>query len=206
MLTEKQLKILEIFSDNIFKEYTFKDLKQRSKEKSNSFLENAIKKFREENLISEKKIGTSKLLTLNLENEKVFNYLSLIFDKKLDKNTQDTIKLVKSEIDKYTHLYSLVIFGSYADKTQTKKSDIDIAIIIQDKKQENNIKIAINTAKNRSLLDIDTQIITEDEFMQMLLADYENLGKQIARKNLPVHNINIFYKIIRKGMKHGFAY
>jgi len=206
MLTEKQLKILEIFSDNVFGEYTFKDLKQRSKEKSNSFLENAIKKFREENLISEKKIGTSKLLTLNLENEKVFTYLSLIFEKKLDKSTQDTIKQIKSEIDKYTHMYSLVIFGSYADKTQTKKSDLDIAIIIQDKKLEKNIKIAINTAKNRSLLDIDAHIITEDEFMQMLLADYENLGKEIARKNLPIHNINIFYKIIRKGMKHGFAY
>lgn len=206
MLTEKQLKILEIFSDNVFKEYTFKDLKQKSKEKSNSFLENAVKKFHEENLISEKKIGTSKLLTLNLENEKVFSYLSIIFEKKLDKSTQDTIKRIKSEIDKYTHLYSLVIFGSYADKTQTKKSDLDVAIIIQDKKQEKNIKIAINTAKNRSLLEIDAHIITEDEFMQMLLADYENLGKQIARKNLPVHNINIFYKIIRKGMKHGFAY
>ncbi len=146
------------------------------------------------------------MLSLNLENEKVFSYLSLIFDKKLDKNTQDSIKILESEIDKYTHLYSMVIFGSYADKTQTKKSDLDIAIITQDKKQEKNINIALNTAKNRSLLEIDAHIITEDEFMQMLLADYENLGKQIARKNHPVHNINIFYKIIRKGIKHGFSY
>jgi len=38
----------------------------------------------------------------------------------------------------------------------------------------------------------------------MLKADNENLGKQIARKHLAIYNSNIFYSLLKKGIKDGF--
>ena len=204
MLTTKQLKIFEIFIGNTFREYSYKEIKQYSKENSNSVIQNAIKNFLCEKLVYERKIGTSKLYSINHNNEAAYHYFNLIIQKKLPKLVKKSIFILKSEIEKHTTFYSLVIFGSYADKTNKQNSDLDIAIIIPDKTQENNLKIAINSAENKSLLHLDTHIITRNDFLEMLKVDYANLGKEIARKNLPVHNINIFYKLLNRGIENGF--
>ena len=48
-------------------------------------------------------------------------------------------------------------------------------------------------------------MITQDEFLEMLRVDYENVGKEIARKHLAVHNPGIFYFLLIKGVKNGFG-
>lgn len=206
MLTKKQLSILGTFIGNVFKEYSYKELKKLSNEKSNNAFQLAIKEFKNENLIKEKKVGTSRLYTLNTENELVYNYLSLIVQSKLIKQAYDEIKLLEKELEKYILFYCLVVFGSYVNNIYKKDSDLDIAIIVQDKSKEKDIKIALNSINNKTLIKIDAHIITIGEFLEMLKVDYENLGKQIAIKNLPIHNINIFYKIIKKGIENGFKY
>jgi hypothetical protein len=40
--------------------------------------------------------------------------------------------------------------------------------------------------------------------IEMLLNDEENLGKQIARKHMNVYNHQIFYDILKEGIKNGF--
>ncbi|MEK6913097.1 MAG: nucleotidyltransferase domain-containing protein [Nanoarchaeota archaeon] len=206
MLTKKQLLLFGTFVGNVFKEYSYKELKKLSNEKSSNAFQLAIREFKKENLIKEKKVGTSRLYTLNLENEFVYRYLSLIVQLKLSKQVNEEIKLLEKELEKYIFFYSLVVFGSYVNNTFRKDSDLDIAIIVQDKSKEKDIKIALNSASNKALIKIDVHIITIEEFLEMLKVDYENLGKQIALKNLPVHNINIFYKIIKKGIENGFKY
>ena len=206
MLTKKQLSIFGAFLGNIFIEYSHKELKSLSREKSNNAFHIAIQEFKKENLMKERKIGTSKLYTLNTENEFVYHYLSIVAQSKLPKQAYEEIKLLKRELEKYDLFYSLVVFGSYANNTYKKDSDLDIAIIVQDNSKEKDIKIALNSVNNKALIKIDAHIITIGEFLEMLKADYENLGKEIARKNFPIHNINIFYKIIKKGIENGFRY
>lgn len=206
MLTKKQFSIFGAFIGNIFREYSYKELKKLSNEKSNNAFQLAVKEFKKENLIKEKKVGTSRLYTLNTENEFVYYYLSLIAQLKLSKQASEEIRLLKKELEKYTLFYSLVVFGSYANNTYKKDSDLDIAIIVQDKTKEKDIKIALNSIGNKALIKIDAHIITVREFLEMLKVDYENLGKQIAIKNLPIHNINIFYNMIKKGIENGFKY
>ena len=204
MLTEKQLKIFGLLGKNTFKDHTFKELKASSKEKSHSVLQNAIKRFLKEELITERKIGTSKLYTINHDNEKVHNYLGLHNQDTLSKPVQTSIKHVREALDKEEAFYSLVIFGSYAEESFTKKSDLDLAVFIPDETQKKKIEIALNSASNKTLVDIDYHVITVGELQEMLKADYENLGKQIARKNLPIYNLSIFYRLIIRGIQNGF--
>ena len=206
MLTKTQIRIFEQFLKNVFAEYTYKDIKTLSKEKSNDTFHSAIQRFKNEELVHEKIIGKSKLYSIRLSNEISYSYLSIAALNKLNKNIRKILQELIDEIDRYTIFYSLVIFGSYADNTQTKKSDLDIAIIIENKYKEHEIKTAINSISKISLIDLDCHIITKEEFLEMLKADYENLGKQIARKNLPIHNNYIFYKIIKIGVENGSKY
>lgn len=206
MITQKQIKIFSVFAKNAFKEYTFKELKAASNEKSHSVLQNAIAKFKREDIISEKKIGALKQYSLNFECEAVYGYLQVAFSNMLPPLAEKAVNMLKAEIEKYTSFYSLVVFGSHANQTNTEKSDLDLAILLPDKTQETNINICLNKIMNRSLVEIDAHIITQDDFLEMLYADYENLGKQIARKNMPVHNPAIFYGLIRRGVAHGFKH
>jgi hypothetical protein len=51
---------------------------------------------------------------------------------------------------------------------------------------------------------MDYHIFTKDEMLKMLKDKYENLGKQIARKHLAIHNPAIFYSIVQEGIDSGF--
>jgi len=206
MLTKNQLEIFEVFLANPFIEYSYKNLQKLSKEKSNNAFQLAVNRFRKEKLVRERKIGKSVLYNLDMTNGLNMAYLSLAANNRLNHLAADTVKDFIEELDKYTVFYSLVVFGSYSDNTYTKKSDLDIAILIPAKQKESDVKVAINTMTRRSVLELDCHAITHGDFLEMLKADYENLGKQIARKSLPVYNNAIFYKTVMEGMKNGFAH
>jgi predicted nucleotidyltransferase len=203
MLTQKQLEIFAGFKQNIFKNYTIKELKDKLKIKSNNAFSIAINKFKEENLIFEEKIGRNSIYSLNLDNLLVYTYLDLINLNDLDKSIIKSIKLLVNSLNSNNiNFYSLVIFGSYAKNTQTKSSDLDIAIIVNKKSKQ--YQVIIENLKLKSLIDLDIHIIEEEEFNKMLKVDYENLGKEIARKNKPIINSYIFYNILKKGVQNGF--
>ena len=55
-----------------------------------------------------------------------------------------------------------------------------------------------------SNIDNPPSIELQEYFLEMLKVDAENLGKQIARKHLIIHNPLIFYSLLKEGMKNGF--
>lgn len=204
MLTKKQLKILNVFQRNKFKEITWKQVKELSKEKSSSVIQSAIKTFLAEDLITEKKIGTSKIYTVNHKNNKMYTYFEIYNKESLPKQVLKSIKELEDSLDKHTFFYSIVIFGSYVSKEQKKDSDLDIAVFIEQEDKRKLIEAVFKSMELKSLIKMDGHVITKDEFLEMLKVDYENLGKEIVRKHLIIHNPNIFYSLIKEGIKNGF--
>ena len=117
---------------------------------------------------------------------------------------QKAITQLQEEISEETLFYSIAIFGSYAIGEQKRDSDLDIAIFIENHKQKKRIEALTNSAKLRILVETDIHVIPKTEMIEMLTEKQENLGKQIARKHLAVHNHQIFYGIIKEGMRRGF--
>lgn len=204
MLTKKQLKIFEPFTKNVYKEYTINELKGSSNEKSNNAISIALKKFKEEEIVNERKIGKSLLYTLNITNDLSFFYIALINNGKLSQMVLKTIKDIKKDVEKYTSFYSIVVFGSYAIGEQKKNSDLDIAVFIENEERKKIIQLALNSAALKSILELDAHVIFQEEFLEMLKVDYENLGKEIARKHLSIYNHHIFYSLLKEGVRHGF--
>ncbi len=204
MITEKQLKIFEAFAKKPFAEYTRKKVKKESKEKSNNALASAINLLKKEGVLNEKKVGKSGLLTLNLENDLTFYYLALCNSNRVSSNIKLAAGKLKEEISEDTPFFSIVIFGSYAVGEQKKGSDLDIAIFIENEDKQRQIEAMANSAKLKSILEMDIHVIPRTEMIEMLANKEENLGKQIARKHLAVYNHRIFYEIIKEGIKHGF--
>lgn len=206
MITKKQLKILSVFLRNEFREYTYKEIRELSKEKSNSVIQNAIKSFLKENLIIERKLGTSKLYLINHNNNKVYSYFEIYINENLSKEVKYTLNLLEESLNlsAKSFFYSIVIFGSYAIGEQTKKSDIDIAVFISDEEKRKIIENILHSLNAKSILNVDGHVITSEDFLEMLKIDGENLGKQIARKHLILYNPKIFYSLLKEGIKNGF--
>jgi predicted nucleotidyltransferase len=204
MLTEKQFKLFEVFAKKPFAEYQRKEVKQASKEKSNNALALTINKLKKEEVLIEKKVGKSGLLTLNIENDLTFYYLALCNKNRMPNNVQLTLESLKKEISEETPFYSIAVFGSYASGEQKKDSDLDIAVFIDSDEKRKRIEALANSAKLKSALKMDIHIIPRAEMIEMLTNKEENVGKQIARKHLAVYNHRIFYEIIKEGIEHGF--
>jgi predicted nucleotidyltransferase len=204
MVTDKQLKLFEVFAKKPFAEHTRKEVKKESKEKSNNALALAINLLKKEEVITEKIIGRSGLLTLNLNNDLTFYYIAICNNNMISTNVKSALESLKKEISEETPFYSVAIFGSYAVGEQKKGSDLDIAVFIDNETLQKKIEALANSAKLKSNLEMDVHIIPKSEMTEMLTNNEENLGKQIARKHLAVHNHRIFYEIIKEGIKHGF--
>lgn len=204
MLTEKQLDIFAEFVKYPFKERTRQEIKRLSKEKSNNALSLAFSQFRNENLLIEQKVGKSSLFTLNVENDLIYYYIALSNNKRMKKSVELTLKYIKEEIKKTTSFFSIVVFGSYAIQEEKKSSDLDIAIFIENKDTIKELKINLGTAELKSILELDVHIITRGDMIEMLTNNEENLGKQIAKKHMAVYNHQIFYDLLKEGMKRGF--
>lgn len=204
MLTKSQFKIFEVFTKRPFEEHTRNQIKKESKEKSNNFLSLAINLLKKEKVLEERIIGKSGILTLNLESDLTFDYLSLSSKRNISPLVESSLDILKKEILEKTPFFSLVIFGSYAVGKEKKGSDLDIAIFIEDTTDKKHIEAIGNSVKLKTLLDLDLHVIPKQEMLQMLKDKHENLGKQIARKHLAVYNARIYYEIIKEGMKNGF--
>ncbi|MFH0837398.1 MAG: nucleotidyltransferase domain-containing protein [Candidatus Aenigmatarchaeota archaeon] len=205
MITEKQLEFLRVFLPNIFREITFSDIKKETKESSNNKLQKALIVLIKENIIKVRKIGKTNLYSLNIENNRTFTYLALIeYEIKSKPILLNALYDVQHAVMKKTCLFSLVIFGSYAKEKATKKSDLDIAIFIENEKIRKNIIPYIETMKRKHVIEIDYHIITEKEFFKMLKMDEENIGKDIFRNYIVFYNPVCFYELLKKGWKNGF--
>ena len=206
MLTESQLRIFEPLTKNMLKEYSIKEIKEYCGEKSNNALSLALKKFKDEDLVKERRVGRSLLYTLNIDNDLVFNYITLINTKNLPKSVLRAIERIKEDVEKHTSFFSIVIFGSYAIGKQTKDSDLDVAVFIEEENKRKMIETAIKSSELKTPLEIHSNVISKEEFLEMLKIDNENLGKQIARKHLSIYNSHIFYSLLKRGIKNGFRY
>ncbi len=202
MLTPKQTKIFEAFLRKPHKEMTYNEIKSYSNEKSNSAVQKAITKFLEEDLVAKRRIGNIIIYSANLDNSNTLSYFDILGKEKMPPLLKKSLKTVKEEISNIGFA-SIVIFGSYAEKKQTEKSDLDIAILVNSTKDKKNCELAMRSAKLKSLLQIDAHVFTKTEMLQMLKDKHENLGKQIAHKHLAIQNPGIFYSILKEGINNG---
>ena len=122
MLTPKQIKIFEAFLRRPYKELTYREIKEHSKEKSNSLIQKALIKFLAEDLVMKRTMGNIMLYSVNLRNHTVFSYFDIVIKEKMSSVVKKTLSIVQEEISTI-EFACLVIFGSYAEGKSGAKSD-----------------------------------------------------------------------------------
>ncbi len=113
----------------------------------------------------------------------------LLKDKNLAVMLNDFKNALKSKC------YMLLIFGSYAKKTQTKNSDIDLMFIVPDGKEELFEKDVHRAARSLPL-PIHYLVFSEKQFLDMNNAKESNVGQEALKNNIILYGIETYYEII----------
>lgn len=121
---------------------------------------------KKDNLLLEKKVGKSSLFSANMQNDATIYYLALINELRMKETVRSSIRYIKEEVIKTTAFFSIVIFGSYSISKQTKDSDLDIAVLIENTHDAKQIQINLSTAKLKSLVPIDEHVITRRDLFK----------------------------------------
>ena len=140
-------------------------------------------------------VGKSKIIALDKQNKVVKSHLVV----SSDEERKDYLKkyhIIRKIYHELNTKDIIVLFGSYAKKTQTEKSDIDFLII------NNNGKKTISFSKYELLfkIKINPIFITKKEFKLMLKDKEENLGKQALYSHIILSNPEGFWECVFNGV------
>ncbi|MFH1065676.1 MAG: nucleotidyltransferase domain-containing protein [Nanoarchaeota archaeon] len=111
-----------------------------------------------------------------------------------DKNLAVMLNDFKNSIK--SRCYVRLVFGSYAKKTQTKNSDIDLMFIVPDGKEELFEKEVYRAA---SLLPLPLHylVFSEKQFLEMVYARESNVGQEALKNNIILYGIETYYEMIQ---------
>jgi predicted nucleotidyltransferase/predicted transcriptional regulator len=166
-------------------------------------LSRLIKKLSKQELVEIKKKGSNYLCKINLKYSLLKHYL-IISSEEISKDylsKQPIISMIKKIfIENNKSKYSAVLFGSYAKNKQEKHSDIDIMFISEDKKGVETIKKEIAHYEKLYEVEINYLIFTPRQFNEMMNSSEENVGKQILKNNIILHNPELFWEVVFDGL------
>jgi len=184
------LKILKFFVENKDKEFTIKKVAETLNINYRIAYEE-IMSLKEENLIRIKKQGNSNISKFNYNYSSKNVEVEHIRKKELFKNRN--IKLIHNRIKEIKNpFYILILFGSYADKSNTKSSDIDICLITDNKK----VNKQVNDIVSITPLNLHLQEFTTHDFLKMIKSKETNVGNDIIKNNIILYGIESFYKLV----------
>ncbi len=200
MITKTQLNILSVFNKDIFDSLTFKQIKIGSEQKSNNIVQMALKEFQKQNIIRANKVGDVTIYALNLKDNLALSYLNLINELAIAKSKlpKSILGEIQNRISKHTEFFIFIVFGSHAKNKTSAKSDLDIAVIVESEQTKKEISPYIETIKRREITQIDYHLFTEAEFLDMMKADFENVGKQIYKYNIIYHGYINYCSLLKR--------
>ena len=180
--------IINYLGKNLHKSFSMYGLSKKLKIPYATFYR-TIKKIGD--IISSERIGQTKAITLNKNSEVLEAYLviSSVEEEKKFLEEKPIFKLIKKEIQNKD---VVLLFGSYAKRTERKESDIDIMVI--NKKGDRSISFASPELLMEK--QINPMFFTEKEFKLMLKDKEENVGKQALKGHIVLNNAKRFWELV----------
>ncbi|MBI4140062.1 nucleotidyltransferase domain-containing protein [Candidatus Woesearchaeota archaeon] len=92
-------------------------------------------------------------------------------------------------------MYILLLFGSYAKRTQTKNSDIDLLFICPNGSGQVFEK-DVHRISQSMHLPLHTLVFSESQFIEMIHSRESNVGQEVLNNNVILYGVEQYYEMI----------
>ena len=194
MLKKDELKVLMALFDDLSRDITISDISRSLKQKYPQTYR-TILALEKKALIKIKKIGKSKVIKLDFEKPHP-EYIAAELERTKNACKNATVRVTKSDILRLQKNVICVLFGSYADKTHKKDSDIDLLFVIPDEfdygKFDDLLKIKFSYKHHIN--------ITPERGMFEMWQHPEKLtvGNEILKKHIILYGTEHYLNLLRK--------
>lgn len=200
VFSDTGIEILKLLTSNLTKDFTILKIAQYTG-KTNRLTYSTVKRLEKEHMITIQKKANLRLCRLSLENPQMIALIESL--RWLDFTQKDPeVGLLVSDIVSKSDLpyYTLAIFGSYAQGTVTERSDLDMLLVIPDRKFEGSIEAAVNSARALSNVSLHDVVVTYAEFAEMLRERKINVAKQLLEDRYVGYGAEAFYTLLRRSL------
>ncbi len=182
-----ELKIVDLLARNAERKYTINEI-AKALEGHYSLVHRTIKRMLEEGVIAKEQAGKAHLCSLNFASEKALTLIQLSEIERKNElfNSNKELKLILEDFVKSSetllHAIFIVLFGSYAKEEATKKSDIDILLVSQNKAGVDKItkEMYAKYGKEINVIAVTQKefVAQKSEFKEMLRTHFVLFGAQ----------------------------
>ncbi|MGE0792849.1 MAG: nucleotidyltransferase domain-containing protein [Candidatus Woesearchaeota archaeon] len=198
-ITKNETKIINLFRKNIFLETNIRSMMFMLNSNSYQRIYEATQSLIKKNILMTKKIGNTNSVKLNFSRESIINLSYL--DEMSSINLLNYNELIN--IKEITN-YVVLVTGSYANNTQTKKSDMDLVIIVPDDKDVVSIQRYVETKTMLLIPKIHLFVLRKKDFLEMLTEKTVNYAKEIVNNKLLLKNAQLFYELLKEAIENGY--
>src|SRR3990167_5759308 len=154
-----------------------------------------IKRLEMVSLIKIETFGQSSRVKLNTMVHPLIFEAEFERRKEILKNKNLAVMLSSFKRAIKSRLYVLLLFGSYAKKTQTKSSDIDLMFICPDGLEDSFEKDINRTARSMPL-PWHPLGLSESQFIERANAKEPNVGQEALKNNVILYGIEQYYEMV----------
>jgi len=184
------LKALKLFVDHKDKTFTINKAAEALKINYRIVYEEIIKLERE-GLIKITKHGNSNVCGFNYKYHSKIVEIEEIRKQELFKNKD--IKLIYKRIKEVkSPFYCMILFGSYANKTNQKGSDIDLCLIADNEKINSKVQSILSITP----INVHLEDFSSEHFLLMLKSKEFNVGNEIVKNNIILYGAEAFYEMV----------
>jgi predicted nucleotidyltransferase len=192
------IEILRLLTSNLTRDFTILKVAQHTG-KTNRLTYSTVKKLEREHMITIQEKANLRLCKLSLENPQMIALIESLRWLDFTRKRPDIGLLVADIVSKCELPYfTLAVFGSYAKGTMTKRSDLDMLLVIPDRKFEDTIETAIKSARALSNIPVHDVVVTCAEFVSMLRETKINVAKESLEARYIGYGAEAFYTLLRR--------
>ncbi len=197
-IKRSQLDILNLYRKNIFLSGTIRSISMKIK-KPYQQVHRVVQELKNKNILTLREVGKGKICEISLTPNTI-SVLSFLDEQEALEKKIAPLK----EVLQYREFLDdiILITGSYAKGTETKKSDIDLVVIT--KEDAFSKQKLIENLTSLLLPRIHAIVITQRDFVLMLTDKKATFGKEIFKQRLIYRNASRYYELIKEAIDNGF--
>lgn len=200
-LSKTSIEILSFLSSRLRERFTVRQIAEGIGRDYKITYTMTMRLAEQQYVIAEKKRPVT-YCRLNIKgNQSLLAYIESIRASRFFENHKDIKILVDDVTSKITlPFFALMLFGSHVKGTALARSDLDMLLIIPDRKFEKEVASAIGSVERVSPIGIHETILTDSEFRELLKQKNPNVAWEAIDNRIVPYGAEVLFKMLEEAL------